>query len=280
MWYDGRMGVTVMTSADPVASRGRRAAFTLIELLVVISIIAVLAGMLLPAVNMVRAAARTTVCQSNQRQIHIGISTYAGDWEGALPINSMYDNNFSLNSAATGENWGQTIAVYMGVRLGNYPNNDFREPATSRSQLGVFNCPENRVQTWQMGLSGGPEYTSYTGNGWGNLTQPWEAPWSSRYFQGNLNTLRHQDRLMAFWDGTNYQSEAWSDDGLDSFPAQVIGARCVRYVHRGRTNIMFADGHTGQSALLRGHGASTAIPVSQPMRAASWDNGQAWWGAD
>jgi prepilin-type N-terminal cleavage/methylation domain-containing protein/prepilin-type processing-associated H-X9-DG protein len=63
----------------------QRSAFTLIELLVVIAIIAILASMLLPAVGMVRQAAQSAVCLSNQRQIVMGVSVYANEQRGMLP---------------------------------------------------------------------------------------------------------------------------------------------------------------------------------------------------
>jgi len=62
-----------------------RQGFTLIELLVVISIIAILAGMLLPAIGMIRESARRANCSSNQRQIVMGMIAYATDNDQRFP---------------------------------------------------------------------------------------------------------------------------------------------------------------------------------------------------
>ena len=114
----------------------RRQGFTLIELLVVISIIAILAGMLLPAINMVRESARKTNCGNNQRQVALAMQVYANDNEQLWPANFAGATLATL-TFADGKAAGQAAALVAGTfeALATYSGGDLTPK--------IFSCPSN-----------------------------------------------------------------------------------------------------------------------------------------
>jgi prepilin-type N-terminal cleavage/methylation domain-containing protein/prepilin-type processing-associated H-X9-DG protein len=123
--------------------------FTLVELLVVIGIIALLVGILLPALNKARRQANTTQCQSNMRQIAMGMLQYIADNQNHLMIGWIDKGAFGTTNAVPypdGWGWAGELMFQGYVRSENYYINPKDTSTSPRSQISrgtVFRCPED-----------------------------------------------------------------------------------------------------------------------------------------
>ncbi|MCK6489892.1 MAG: type II secretion system GspH family protein [Planctomycetes bacterium] len=219
--------------------------FTLIELLVVIAIVAVLAGMLMPVVGMVRDAARATDCSSRQRQMGLAFTSYSSDWEGRLPA------PFSL----AGESWNTALSrlVDDGKTLGMW-----REPLF-RNRNGF---PQSYLTGYGMNAKLPPSLLATALN----LTQD-VAPLLNRVRAPALTVL------VADSAGTYYAAStgcSWHVGGNQAWEQINLHG----YIHRGRSVCLFVDGHmqttsrAEQDAIYRQTPTYAQVAASDP--AAAW----------
>ena len=199
----------------------KESGFTLIELLVVIAVIAILAGLLLPALSRAKLSAKRATCLSNLKQVNLAIQLYADDNSDALPI--LPDPNPYPNGI--GAYYKQLVKVHLGLT----------GPASADEK--VFICPSDQSTYKQVTHA----FTSYTFNGYevssnsipritgkklGEIRYPTKAvlagEWPA-FFGGSWHPLINKSSLdskcvLAFVDGhINYVKIFWNGF-IDSEP--------------------------------------------------------------
>ena len=235
--------------------KSSRLHFTLIELLVVIAIIAILAAILLPALNSARERGKTADCISNLKQLGTAYFEYTNDNEEYFPLAHKY-------AAAAGlEIWincmDNYLPDYCELISTTYPKGKALHKTTQTSALA---CP-NLVQA---PLTSTPNYNY----GLNYRTFGWILGTNYR----KVNTIKSPSSRCVFTEGVAQNTEGYCI-GVNDATVNLKGWKTQSFFRHNKgesVNANFADGH---AATVQGSSLTANTPAATDFDKAFWGIG-------
>lgn len=211
------------TKHSPADLRVKRFRFTLIELLVVIAIIAILAAMLLPALNKSRAQAKTSQCLSQFKQVSTAFQSYVTGNNDYLPPLHYGTKNDNLNNIY----WSDLMTKELGIPE-RAPGQKYYE---GKKRSYILLCPARTVRESSWG-------------NWDGITTGYNQTTDFTTFQNRLvrvNSVKKANLQVMFAD--DWHNEADYALGRHLGRYRLVNNTHVAFAHQKRSIAAYLDGH-------------------------------------